>query len=339
MKLVDNYLAALNPLWNSRLTGVIEDVRPLARCSAAIVIRPGRGWTGHRAGQFVTLGVDVEGVRHQRCYSITSPEGDPSGRIEIGVAAVPGGVVSNHLVHGSRPGELVTLDGPAGDFTLPHHRPSRLLLISGGSGITPIIGVLRTLAVGGRRCDVRVLHHAPDAGSSMYGAELESLAAAHRWLSVQVIHTRTGGAHLSAARLDALCPDWSEREAYVCGPESLLDFALERWSGAGAAERLHVERFTPSGLLTGGTSTGTATIRFARSGVEVAAESGATLLDLAESAGVAAPSGCRMGICHTCSTRLDAGCAQDLRDGRLVEPGSHVQLCVSAALGDLTLDI
>jgi ferredoxin len=140
-----------------------------------------------------------------------------------------------------------------------------------------------------------------------------------------------------------MCADWRDRDVYACGPESLLAFAVEHWAEAGLTERLHVERFAPPALVVSPTATtggaSTATARFVRSGVDVRAEDATPLLDVAERAGITAPSGCRRGICHTCSTRLDAGRVRDLRDGRLLEAGAHVQLCVSAAAGDVTLDL
>ncbi len=353
MNLLDTYLPALNPLWGPRLRGVVERITPLTPSSASITIRPGRGWTAHQAGQFVTVGVDINGVRHQRCYSITSSETDQSGRIDIAVTAVPGGLVSNHLVRRAGPGDILQLDGPSGDFTMDRSVGAPLLFVTAGSGITPVMAMLRTLA--GRESagdhagsDVVLIHHAPNRASTMFGAELDGLAARHPWLRVEPVHTRGGidsgdGRHLTATRLDDLCPDWAEREAFVCGPESLLDFTLDHWDANGVGERLHLERFTPPSAL--GLADGErdsagerATVRFLASGIDTDAGSGPTLLDVAEAAGIAAPSGCRMGICHTCTTRLDAGCARDLRDGRLIEAGSHVQLCVSVAAGDITLD-
>ena len=174
----------------------------------------------------------------------------------------------------------------------------------------------------------------------MFRSELERLAERHPWLRVEIVLTRAGGGHLDADRLANLCPDWGTREAFVCGPDSLLDFAMEHWAASTVEERLHLERFTPPrALRSGADREGNATVRFGASAIAAASDGQHTLLELAETAGVAAPSGCRMGICHTCTTRLDNGCVRDLRDGRVIEAGSHVQLCVSVAEGDVTLDI
>jgi ferredoxin-NADP reductase len=358
---LDAYLAAVNPRWGTRLRGVVERVDAQTATAASIVIRPGPAWRPHRAGQFVTVGVDVDGVRHQRCYSLTSSPTRADGRIEITVQALDGGTVSTHLVERTRPGDVVHLSQADGDFTLPTALPptavppSPLLFVSGGSGITPLMGMLRTIAAldddpnrldqpGVDQPSVVLIHHAASADRVLFAAELTHLAATTSWLDVEVVLTRDAdgcsrpGAHLDAERLALLCPDWMDRDAYVCGPAALLDFATDHWEAHGVTGRLHVERFTPVAPTASAPGT-SGTARFARSGVDAPSNGATALLDLAESAGVAAPSGCRMGICHTCSTPVLAGCARDLRDGRLVEAGAHVQLCVSAAAGDITLDL
>lgn len=341
----DALLSALHPLWGRRLRGVIDGITPVSASGSAssIVIHPGRAWRSHRPGQFVTLGVDVDGVRRHRCYSLTSVPDRPDGCIQITVQAVADGVVSRHLVEHARPGEVVQLTQADGDFTLPDRSPRPLLFLSGGSGITPLMGMLRWLATQSDVPDVVLLHHAPTKDRALFAAELERLATTIPWLQLELVETRLpGGAHLDADRLARVCPDWRDREVYACGPDSLLGFAAQHWTGAGLTERLHVERFTPPSLAIASAPTTadehTATARFAASGIDVPADRATPLLDVAEHAGLEPASGCRMGICHTCSTHLDAGCVRDLRDGRLVEAGGHVQLCVSAAAGDVTLD-
>ena len=342
---VDAYLSLLNPRWGTRLRGVIERIEPVTDEAASLTIRPGRSWAGHRAGQFVTIGVDVDGVRHHRCYSLTSPEGDRSDTIEITVQTTPGGVVSNHLVHRARRGDVVQLSQADGEFTLPDRAAldGGLLLVTGGSGLTPVMGMLRTLAGAAERPDVVVLHHATEPDRCLFLDELERLDRDHDWLRVVTTFTRRterGATRLDAVRLDELCPDWWSREVYACGPEGLLDAVVEHCTGAGTTGEVHTERFViglpkPVGL----TDDDDGVARFIRSDREVASDGSTPLLELAEQAGLAPASGCRMGICRTCSTRLEHGCVRDLRDGRLLESGQHVQVCVSAAVGDVALDL
>jgi ferredoxin len=177
----------------------------------------------------------------------------------------------------------------------------------------------------------------------MFANELARLAADSPWLAMEVQHTRGGGARLDAFTLEARCPDWRDREAFVCGPESLLDMVTSQWDAHGLLDQLHLERFTPTRRAEARTEAAsdgaTARVTFDASGSDAVSNDDTTLLELAESAGLAPAYGCRMGVCHTCTTPLLAGCARDLRNGRLSEAGTHVQLCVSAPAGDLTLDL
>nr|NLI49797.1 iron-sulfur cluster-binding domain-containing protein [Propionibacterium sp.] len=134
--------------------------------------------------------------------------------------------------------------------------------------------------------------------------------------------------------LAALVPDWRARASYVCGPEGLVADAERLWAGAPG---LTVERFTLPRRVAPDTAGGRVT--FARSGRRVDAPGARPLLEVAEGAGLTPASGCRMGICRTCLTRLDDGQVRDLGTGRVHgEPGDLVRLCVSAAAGDVRLD-
>src|SRR5688500_8831168 len=139
-----DYLDLVAPLRSGAdLRGRIEAVLPETRDAVSLVIRPGRGWERHTPGQYIRIGVDVDGVRQWRAYSLTSPTDRPDGCIAITVKAIPDGVVSNHLVRRARPGLLVHLDQACGDFTLPDPRPAKVLFVTAGSGITPVMGMLR----------------------------------------------------------------------------------------------------------------------------------------------------------------------------------------------------
>jgi ferredoxin-NADP reductase len=352
-------LQALNPRWGSGVCraqrrGVIQEITPTGVDAAVLRIRPGHGWTAHRPGQFVTLGVDVDGVRHHRSYTVTSLPAGSGGCVEVTVQAHPGGIVSGHLVHRARPGDVLTLDGPTGSFTLPEHLDAPVLLLSGGSGLTPVMAMLRWLATQAMGApahdpavhpDVHVVHHVRRPSQLLFGGELEALAAAMPWLNVDVVVTRDDdgralpGTHLCAGQLDRRCPDWRTRDTYACGPAPLVAAAERVWAEECCADRLRVEAFAP---LTGTAHRSApegddATARFARSGRAAATDSRTPLLEVAEEAGALAPAGCRMGICHTCTTELLDGEVVDLRDGRRTGSGSHVQLCVTAALTDVTL--
>lgn len=333
--LPDDYLTAVNPLWALReLRGRIEEIIPRPGDAATIVIRPGRRWPGHRAGQHLALGVDVNGVRHWRSYSLTSDPGRPDGCLSITVRAVDGGAVSSYLVHRARAGQIVRLGPPEGEFVLPFDAAQRkLLFITAGSGITPVMSMLRSLEASDGINDVVHLHSERTADAVIFGEELRGLAARNAGVVLHERHT----AHedrLTPDELDALCPDWRERDAFVCGPMGLIDAVEEYYATTGALDRLILERFQIALIGPDPGDGGTATI----DGVTFDAPAGTPLLIAGEEAGLALSNGCRMGICHRCVCTLEEGQARDLRTGDLIsEPGSDVQLCVSSAAGDLRL--
>lgn len=331
--LPSDYLDLVSPLRaGADLRGRVEGVHPEAGGAATVVIRPGRGWRGHVAGQYVRIGVEVDGVRLWRSYSLTSPPDRRDGRITITVKAIPDGRVSNQLVHRTAPGTLVQLDQAAGDFVLPRARPAKVLYLTAGSGITPVMGMLRDTGLD----DVVMVHCTPRPQDVIFRDDLHDLVADGRLRLIEV-HTGTDG-RLDLGRLGGLVPDWAERETWACGPGGLLDAVEEHWAEHGAPERLHTERFRPAVVLTGGGAGGTVT--FSTTGKAVEADGTTPLLDVGEEAGVLMPSGCRMGICFGCVTPLTAGAVRDLRTGEITEaaPGVLVQTCVSAAAGSCDIE-
>lgn len=342
--LPDDYLGLVNPLWSSReLRGRVEAVRPEARHAATLVIRPGRGWRTHRAGQYVRVGVDIDGVRQWRTFSLSSAPERPDGRVTITVKAVPGGFVSAHLVRRIVPGAIIHLARPEGRFVLPPVLPPALLFLTAGSGITPVMAMLHSLAAREQMPHVVLVHCAPAPEDVIFGAELRALAARFPSLRLHERYTRVGtGAgdsygRLSMAQLPALCPDWSQREVWACGPTGMLDAAEAHWRQAGISARLHVERFRLA-AVSGGAAGGR--VRFARSGREADADGDTPLLTVGERAGVLMPSGCRMGICYSCVARLRSGRVRDMRTGREHgDEGELIQTCVSVAAGSVEIDL
>lgn len=332
-----DYLGFVNPLWSTaELRGRVVQVRREAAESATVVVRPSRDWAGHLAGQFVRLGVEVDGVRHHRTYSLTSIPDAADGCFSVTVKAVAGGTVSAQLVHRTAPGDVVRLEQAAGAFVLPEACPERLLFITAGSGITPVMGMLRTLDRTGEQPDVVVVHTARTPEDVIFGPELRLLARRGA-LRLHEHHTARHG-RPTPAGIAALVGDWERREAFACGPGALLDALEAHFAGAGAGERLRVERFRAP-VADGAVGDG-GRITFMRSGRVVHADGATSLLDAGEGAGALLPSGCRMGICHTCVGRLRSGRVCDLRTGDVRDsPGEMIQTCVSAASGPVEIDL
>ncbi|CAN7263026.1 ferredoxin reductase [Pseudoduganella sp. LjRoot289] len=335
-----HYLELVNPLWTRHaLMARVVSVRQETPDSRTLTLRPGSGWRSHRAGQFVRLGVPIAGQRHTRTYSISSPPGRADGCISVTVKAVADGRVSQQLVREVRAGDYLPLGEPQGDFVLPESIPVLPLFITGGSGITPVMSMLRHYVQEYEVVpDTVHMHYAPQAGEVIFGEELDALAASQRHYHLLRYYTQAGDARFCAEQLESACPDWREREVWACGPASLLEAVEAHWQAAGQPHLLHVERFHAP-LAAQATAEATAgRVTFAGSGTEAASDGVSSLLRIAEEAGLNPPHGCRMGICHGCDTKLVSGCVRDLRNGALIaEAGDTVQVCVCSAVGDVEL--
>ena len=152
----EDILALFNPVFSSRqLRGVVTWVVPETADSATIFFRPGRGWQAHLAGQWARIGVELDGVRHWRSYSLSAPAGeDPA------ITVTDIGAVSGALVRNTKPGDVLFLAPPQGDFVLPEH-PRPLLMLTAGSGITPVMSMIRTLVPHRPDCGRRAHPHGP----------------------------------------------------------------------------------------------------------------------------------------------------------------------------------
>ncbi|CAJ1584789.1 ferredoxin reductase [[Mycobacterium] wendilense] len=335
--LPDDYLHLANPLWSAReLRGRILEVRRETEDSATLVIKPGWGFSfDYQPGQYIGIGVLMDGRWRWRSYSLTSAPVAGSQTITITVKAMPEGFLSSHLVGGVAPGTIVRLAAPQGNFVMPDPAPAKVLFLTAGSGITPVMSMLRTLARRNQIFDIVHLHSAPTEADVMFAGELAALAETHPGYRLRVRATRTEG-RLDLSNLDAEVADWRERQTWACGPEAMLGDAERLWSGGGLDAALHLERFAVSRAAPHGAG---GAVTFERSGKTVVADAATSLMDAGEQAGVQMPFGCRMGICQTCVVGLVDGHVRDLRTGVEHEPGTRVQTCVSAASGDCVLDI
>ena len=339
-----DYLDIVAPLRSGTdLRARIVSVIPETRDAATIVLKPGADWAGHVPGQYLRIGIDVNGVREWRAYSLThGPRAD--GLISITVKAVPDGKVSNHLVHAARPGTLVHLEQATGDFVLDP-AATQLLFVTAGSGVTPVIGMLRNMfpvtdsgvvdLPRSKSLDIVVVHVAPSEPDSIFLDNLRELAA-HGSITLIPRYDDQHGV-LDVNELSALVPDIAERTTYACGPGGLLDALTAHHADNGL--ELFTEQFR-AGFVEAGDG-GTLTV----GGVTVEADGAKPLLDVAEAAGVLMPSGCRMGVCFGCVLPLKEGAVRDLRNGAITtaDPissangGVPIQTCINAAAGDCHL--
>ncbi len=336
---LDDVLDVFSPLRGGRpeLQGRIVSVTAETAESATILVKPGRDWAGHVPGQYVRVGVTVDGVRLWRTYSLThGPR--PDRCLSFTVKAIPGGVVSGHLVHRARAGEMIQLEQAEGDFVLPQPLPAKLLLVTAGSGITPVIGMLRNLF--SRRTptalDIVLVHVNVNESSAIFRDELR----AHHAAGLITLVERYDEVHglLDVNHLETLVPDLDQRLAYACGPAGLLDALEQHHADRGLV--LTTERFRTAFVEAAGDEQSGGTVSFA-DGTVLEADGATPILDVAEGAGVLMPSGCRMGICMGCVLPLRSGAVRDLRNGEITvavpgetgPAGLPIQTCINAAAG------
>ncbi|ASX02790.1 ferredoxin reductase [Mycobacterium intracellulare] len=329
---VDRYTELVAPTWTlGDARAKVTDVRRTTPRSVTLTLTPNDTFLAThtvRAGQYVNLTVEIDGRRHTRCYSPTNAEG--AATLELTIGRHEGGLVSNHLYEHARPGMVVGLAGAGGDFTLPAPRPRRILFVSGGSGITPVMAMLRTLVAQGHRGEIAFVHYARTPAEACYRDELAALE------SVRVLrgYTRADGGDLAGRfgpeHLAAAMP--SPDAVFVCGPPALVEAVREH------CDTVYTESFVPPAFETPADPSG-GRVTFSDSGVDIV-DDGRPLLEQAESAGLSPENGCRMGICHTCTRRKTAGTVRNLVTGAVsTAPDEDVQICVSVPVGDVDVSL
>jgi stearoyl-CoA 9-desaturase NADPH oxidoreductase len=339
---IDRYLELVNPMWAvHEVRARVERVHREAPGVATLTLRPTGNWQGAAAGQHVQVGVLVDGVRRTRCFSLSSSAHRADGRVTITVKEHDEGYVSRYLANDVPIGTVVHLSAAEGEFTLPRPRPERLLMVSAGSGITPLMSMLRTLCDEAYAGSVTFLHYARTAEDAIFAAELASLAENHDFLDLVTVHTRGASGRLAgrfeAAHLHEVATDFAQVPTYVCGPNGFVELVQEVYADADASHRLHVEHFKTPPMSADPAAEGT--VEFRRSAV-YAPNSGQTLLEQAENAGLTPAYGCRMGICKTCTTRKSEGTVRNVVNGAESSlPDEDIQICVSAPMGSCALNL
>lgn len=339
---VDRYVELVRPLLvRHDVRAEVSGVRHQTPKSVTLTLCPNENWRGLRAGQFVELSVEIDGVRETRPYSAAGSQHAAGGVLELTVSTHPDGKVSRFLRGHARPGMIVGLTQAEGDFVLPEPRPERVLLISGGSGITPVMAMLRTLCDEGFAGEIGFLNYARSLELALYGPELRELAERHGRLRVARGFTRGRGGALEGRfrreHLRAVVSDHADAATFVCGPPALIDSVRALWDEDGLPQPL-VETFTPPAIAFD-TERAEGVVNFATSGRQ-ARNSGVPLLEQAEDAGLAPEHGCRMGICNTCSARKVTGAVRNALTGEVsTAEDERIRICVSVPVGDVELDL
>lgn len=343
--LPDDYAGLFDPLRGREIRGRITDIAHHPDFTT-LTIEPGPGLP-HRfeAGQFIGLGLQVDGVWRWRCYSLTNPPAPSPSRgtaghtrreLTVSVKPVPDGRISTRLADHARPGGIIRLSAPGGDFHLPSPVPGKLLFVTAGAGITPVMSMLRWLrqeyGTGDGWPDVVHVHSERGAEPARpFGRELRELSEAVP--AYRLIHRdTTADGRLTPSDVGALVPDHADRTAFACGPAPLLDSLRNLLPG------LRTESFHTADTVDIDAADLGGEIVLGDNGVTASSTGTTTILEAAEDAGVPLVHGCRMGICRTCVTPVVDGTAVDLRDGTSYGPGEQIRTCCCVPAGRLELD-
>jgi ferredoxin-NADP reductase len=343
---VSHYVELVNPLLAShKLQAKVIDIWDETNDARTITLQPSGQWRQHRAGQHIRISIPIDGQQYIRTYTISSAPERGMGSFTITTKAIPDGRVSKYIVRKIKVGDYLPVGLPQGDFYLPDASPIQPLFITAGSGITPAMSMVRSLIAQERLPDTVHIHYAPHELDVIFGKELRKMDSEQEFYHLHEVHTHEYGedkqtkGYFSLEQLERFCPDWKDRDCYACGPPPLIAILEKTYEEVGLSHRLHIERFLaefapiPDDAIGG-------RVRFAASGIDIEADSETSLLRVAEEAGLNPPHGCRMGICHTCNTKLVSGCVRDLRNGKILnEAGAIVQTCVCAAAGDCELEL
>jgi ferredoxin-NADP reductase len=343
---VDRYLEVLDPMWAARevRARVVDVVRETdgEHPVATVRLQPTETWRGHRAGQYVQVGVEVPGARRTtRCFSISSAASGPGEEFSLTVRAHAEGLVSRFLVEEARPGLVVHLSQAEGGFTLSESPATptnnHLLYLTGGSGITPAMSHLRTLlrdgydGRAGRK--VTFLHWSRSPEDQIFAEELQRIAWADNGVTVRLFH---GDQVFSEELLRRHVPRFEATDTWACGPAGMMELVLEAYDGS---PRLRTEYFKLSGRAPGAAGSTEGDVSFTRAGTS-APNTGASLLEQAEALGLTPEFGCRMGICLTCTSRKSEGTVRNVLTGEESSlPDEDIRICVSAPVGDCAVEL
>lgn len=347
----DFWVQHLNPAWSwSRPLATIVERRVEARDTVTLVLKPNRHVGGFLPGQHVNVSAEVNGRRVTRSYSLTNVP-SRSRRMSITVKRVEGGALSTHLAQRARVGDVVGIGPAFGEMTLPAQPQGRWLFLAAGSGITPLMGLTRALAAQHMPVELTLLYWVKTHAELCFLQELRALSTRFPQFRLQVIVTHEapsvpGEAQglISAEQLAQLVPSLGEQQVFACGPGGFIETARELC--AGRSQAFVAEGFTPAApvalpaFANTGVEARTVRVTLERTGRELQLSTGLSLLEALEAEGLNPPSGCRMGVCHTCVCPRVEGTTQDMQSGETQsENDMAVRLCVSRACTDLTLDL
>ncbi len=332
----DSMLSAVNPMWSTRgiPARVVEIVDETAD-TKTFVLKPKGNWPGYRAGQHVVVEVEINGRRVHRSFSLSSnpASGD---LLRVTVKLHPQALVGGYLHSQLQVGDVLNLSAPAGGFSAPM-ADEPVLMLSAGSGITPLMSILRELRARKHASPIVFVHSCRTRDDFIFARELEALAAEWSVLDLRV-HFSAERGRLDATAIRALVPGFAGFRTLVCGPEAFTACVEDLYREAGVPERVRSESYSGRVLPRSLAADALHTVICTNTEQTFTARGDRGLLVEAERAGMKPKHGCRIGICKTCQCLKKSGTVENLRTGEISsEANELIQLCVSVARSPIEL--
>ncbi|MEF2071880.1 hybrid-cluster NAD(P)-dependent oxidoreductase [Consotaella aegiceratis] len=313
------------------------------------------------SGQFLTFEFEIDGETIHRCYTISSPPTRPD-TVSITVKRVVGGPVSNWLHDQFKPGMMLKATTPMGVFTWAGMQAPKYLFLSGGSGITPLMSMTRSAYDLALIADIAFVHAARTPADIIFRDELDFMARRNRSIRPSFVVEADALGHpwsghrgrLSLPMLETICPDWREREIFVCGPRPFMAAIRGFLTEAGfEMGRYHQESFSFDDFTEEAQEAITEAAEDLESGVKtyrveftktkrvVECPEDMTVLEAARRAGMRIPFNCSKGLCGTCKSKVTSGSVEMKHGGgirqREIDAGMAL-LCCSKPKSDLVVD-
>ena len=324
---------------------VVEIIRETPR-ALTLVLMPDDGRPLHfRAGQYLTHCFEIDGQPLRRAYSMSSGEG---GRLSCTVQMIDGGAVSAHVAQRLRVGDVYSVIGPSGEFVLDLESNTPLMMIAGGSGITPLMSLIETALAARPERVVHLLYASRDQHNIIFCQRLDELAQRHASLRITHVLSKPGAGwqgqrgRIDATRLWPLLAAPDDAQFYLCGPDGLIAAAESALAAHGVpASRVRHEKFLAAPRASQDRPTQPQEIFFAQSQRRVQQQPGETLLDAGLREGIGLRYSCTVGGCAACRVRVVSG-ALSLSEPNCLTPEERAQgytlACSAYALEPVTID-
>jgi ferredoxin-NADP reductase len=316
----------------------IVDIKQERDDVVSLVLKPGRRWKGFKAGQFVQLGIEINGSLHQRTFSISSNEQlyAEKGLVRVSIQKQKQGKVTAYIFDKLKLDNYLRISASMGVFTLENSTNNPTLFIAGGVGITPILSMLSSLSNSNQK--MTLMYYAGQDKPHLFIQELIALSSKN--LEIHIIDTDKEG-FFSVQHLNRFCPDFIESKIYLCGPQAMDNHVRTVLDKAGIVEENIIsESFTAKAYAVNEEGVQSITISLAKAYKRFKVQNNKTILELLEGQNHQPKHGCRKGMCNQCACKKKTGMVYNILTNKLSDSGEEfIRICSTIPVGDLVLDL